>query len=95
MSTRVELRSARDLIAALESLDIGLRMAVHRALAQDPPGRLPTVRTRVATASTSSLPRGARGILLGLDGLRDTLGRGRSAVTEFFLSAWSTAPAMC
>jgi hypothetical protein len=36
MSTRVELRSARDLIAALESPDIGLRMAVHRALAQDP-----------------------------------------------------------
>lgn len=36
MSTRVELRSARDLIAALESPDLGLRMAVHRALAQDP-----------------------------------------------------------
>jgi len=36
MSTRVELGSARDLIAALESPDIGLRMAVHRAVTQDP-----------------------------------------------------------
>jgi hypothetical protein len=36
MSTRVELGSARDLIAALESADIGLRMAVHRALTRDP-----------------------------------------------------------
>ena len=36
MSTRVELASARDLIAALESPDIGLRIAVHGALTRDP-----------------------------------------------------------
>lgn len=36
MSTRVELASARDLIAALESPDLGLRIAVHRALTRDP-----------------------------------------------------------
>lgn len=36
MPTRVELSSARDLIAALESPEIGLRAAVHRALAKDP-----------------------------------------------------------
>lgn len=36
MRTRVELSSARDLIAALESPEIGLRAAVHRALAKDP-----------------------------------------------------------
>ena len=36
MSTRIEVACARDLIAALESPDIGLRTAVHRALARDP-----------------------------------------------------------
>ncbi|MGH7790212.1 MAG: hypothetical protein ACRERC_25315, partial [Candidatus Binatia bacterium] len=40
MRTRVELSSARDLIAALESPDIALRAAVHRALGQDPAGAL-------------------------------------------------------
>lgn len=36
MTTRVELGSASALIAALESADIGLRTAVHRALAREP-----------------------------------------------------------
>lgn len=36
MSVKVQLGSVRDIVAALESPDVGLRMAVHRALASAP-----------------------------------------------------------
>ncbi len=36
MTTRLEITSAKDLIAALESPDLGLRMAIQRTLAKSP-----------------------------------------------------------